>query len=81
MLINLLKACPLPSLPPAQIARNRSANIGWWLELCCQHVTVAMLTLVQHWTNTKVLTVEALLLAQRLVYNYAATVDPMLCGQ
>ena len=81
MLINLLKACPLPSLPPAQIARNRSANIGWWLELCCQHVTVAMLTLVQHWLNIKVLTVEAFFLAKRLAYNKASPWDPMLFGQ
>ena len=35
---------------------------GWG---CWQHVIVGVLTLAQHWTNTKVSTVEVLLLAQR----------------
>ena len=34
-------------------------------------VIVGVLTLAQHWTNTKVSTVEVLLLAQRWNFNYA----------
>ena len=42
---------------------------------CWQHVIVGVLTLAQHWSNSKVSTVEVLLLAQRRLYNYATTVD------
>ena len=44
-------------------------------------VIVGVLTLAQHWTNTKVSTVEVLLLAQRWNFNYAPTVDFELWGQ
>ena len=38
-------------------------------------------SLVQHWTKTKVSTVEVLLLAQRWNFNFAPTVDFELWGQ
>ena len=42
---------------------------------------VGVLTLAQHWTNSKISTVEVLLLAQRWNFNYAPTVDFELQGQ
>ena len=44
-----------------QIASNRWANVGY--RSCRQHVIVGVMTLAQQWTNTKVSTVEVLLLA------------------
>ena len=46
---------------------------------CWQQVIVELLTLAQHWSNTKVSTIVVLLLIQRWQYNDAATeVEPVM---
>ena len=64
--------------PRKQAIVRPTLGNGW---SCWQHVIVGVLTLAQHWTNTKVITVEVLLLAQRRNFNYAPMVDFELWGQ
>ena len=63
------------SLGTTQIASNCCANGGKWLELLATYVIVCVLALTEYLPNTKVLTVEILLLAQRWPYNYSPTMD------
>ena len=67
-------ADPVRAQCTLQIASIRWANVGMGWS-CMQHVVVGVLTLAKRRTNTKVWTVEVLLLAQLCYFNYAPTVD------
>ena len=67
-------ADPVRAQCTLQIASIRWANVGMGWS-CMQHVVVGVLILAKRRTNTKVWTVDVLLLAQHCYFIYAPTVD------
>ena len=65
------------NFPRKQAIVGPTLGNGW---SCWQHVIDGVLTLTQHWTNTKVSTVEVLLLAQRRNFIYTHQRWILSCG-